>query len=795
MRLSEIRPEDLEHVQATPAVTETGEIEVELPDGTRGTISPDMQDRAIQDGLRVISQEEKQREVDLEDADDSNLLAAATSGLRGLTAGISDQIIARTGLLSEQKLKDLQDANPYVSTAGEITGTIAPAILSGGTSLGAKALAATPAGLIELAGKKTAQKLTGKFLSQTTSNVVKNAVKLGAGSAVEGSLYGVGKLISEDALGDAEFNAENLLASAGAGALIGGSVGGIFGAGAPLVKKALSDVTDKFATSLKGLRDSEIGFMKYLGADKRHIGAVSKKADLTLKDLNNLAMDIGNGFEDSVDDIIRNGGITKPGSKTLKEAAQTTVDEVEKNNDTVLQASFKMMDNALEQAENNVASRSIIGGDEITGKDLALKVKDKFLGPNSGLDDPFRKDIQDVIKDLEGIKTQTDPATGRVYTQPLTPRELKKQSNIYAKEAKFTKVNPTRRDDVYRYLRGEIESQIDRVLESTGGKEVSESYYKAKKMAEKSFHLSDIIQNGKNKAANNKGFTLTQGLATGIGGTVGGIPGAAIGYAARTAQQEYGDKIVSYALRNIEKASNKGKLGISDAVESFFRKSNTTGKISGRAGIKYLTGEEINEDKEKDIQEKVIQYYREPAEIVDSFVKNNKEIIESAPKTAQALQQRILNAAQFLGSKIPKKDESPFQDTPRSRSEIMKFKNYVEAVENPYKTLENLKHGYLSPEAMEAMKVVYPKMFSAIRDEMAHRLPEFKNISEKQKAEISKILNLSSKKAYSPQGFATLQGVSEQGVKRDMQQQRVSPTPKFNQGNRSETDMQRVSRP
>ena len=59
--------------------------------------------------------------------------------------------------------------------------------------------------------------------------VLRKGIAKGAGSAVEGSLYGVGHLISEEALGRAEFNAENLMAYGGKGALWGGLVGGGLG--------------------------------------------------------------------------------------------------------------------------------------------------------------------------------------------------------------------------------------------------------------------------------------------------------------------------------------------------------------------------------------------------------------------------------------------------------------------------------------------------------------------------------------------------------------------------------------
>jgi hypothetical protein len=94
-----------------------------------------------------------------------------------------------------------------------------------GSSTINKIAAASPAALAESFGSLIGAKASAK-LSGTTSKVVKDAVKLGVGSSVEGALYGTGKLISEDQLGNAEFNAENLLATIGESAALGGVLGG-----------------------------------------------------------------------------------------------------------------------------------------------------------------------------------------------------------------------------------------------------------------------------------------------------------------------------------------------------------------------------------------------------------------------------------------------------------------------------------------------------------------------------------------------------------------------------------------
>jgi hypothetical protein len=106
-----------------------------------------------------------------------------------------------------------------------------------------------------------------------------------------------------------------------------------------------------------------------------------------------------------------------------------------------------------------------------------------------------------------------------------------------------------------------------------------------------------------------------------------------------------------------------------------------------------------------------------------------------------------------------------------------------------------MKQGYFTPEAAEAIKVVYPAIYEAIKQEFMQRLPEFKNITERQKSELSRILGLNAKKAYTPQGFATLQAVSTQGVQQEFEQKArvgITAAKNINSSNRASTGIDKV---
>lgn len=222
------------------------EVPVVSPDGERGTVPSEEAPKAFSQGFKFVTpkqieQEKKQKEYG--EGIEAEATAAALGAARGLTFGLSDQALSRLNLVKPEALKLYRDLNPTSSLVGEIAGTVGPAFLSGGSSLVAKGAAKTLPSLAMKAGVETAEavgkNVTGKIANKTVSRIVENAAKAGAGSAVEGALYGTGQLISEDALGDAEFNAENLIAYAAKGAAIGGVTGGSI----PLIGEVAKGIT------------------------------------------------------------------------------------------------------------------------------------------------------------------------------------------------------------------------------------------------------------------------------------------------------------------------------------------------------------------------------------------------------------------------------------------------------------------------------------------------------------------------------------------------------------------------
>lgn len=1008
MRLSKITSDVIE--EAAPQVASVGgKINVQLSDGSRGTIDEYDLPEVLETGGRVVPEEEIKREKEFAEAGEKPVLAGAVAAIRGATLGASDFLIKETGLLSEQQLQDLQEANPTASVAGEVVGAVAPTFLTGGAGLAGRAAvsklvaqgmakeaaeaavskmgssvlnkvaAASPAALAEsigaIAGAKTALKL-----SDTTSKVIKSAVNLGVGSAVEGALFGTGKLISEDQLGNAEFNAENLLATIGENAVLGGVLGGatsLAGSGLKATYKQIlgtskGKVVDTYINQIdadeafkQGIKDSikngealEQGLLALKDPEIQAIKArlpdapITKGMESALKPVKQVenylfdapsldgeairksAQDVVNYVEKNVDDIWSGAKSASPeeagdlikktfmaninapwqsglayysdlmgefGNKAVPERFRTRLANEIKASDAYRLAKdgpeIKRVLSILEDKKDLISRQD----QELLELGLNKRQISEFR-KDGGVSDKLNKELNNAGINLKEFNNAIARHADELPATELTLAQIKEmQSDIGAKLRVAVGSEKKLLRKAYDNLRGMMDGIIrESVGDSGNAKKIIKGLdaanadyvkaYQAKdeiadllgikgadfddvidkletasvydlnkkflniKKADKAFEVLEkypeigkIVLATRQNDLLNKHLTQTGVNYAGLKKTITKMSDAeSLLYFGgdEKRKQKFIDLLTLYekrpqtlnpsgtdvrkeirellspkkwlenwvlgdiykgkdskigktldqiipGLNVVEKSANNGKKKISEAVEGFFK--NTSG-VTGKAALRYMTGQNVKNDEE--IEKKVEYYSQDPSIIIENFTSNNQALINAAPKTAQAAQNRIIKAVEFLSQKAPKKDLSPFNDVEIPKSELMKFKNYVEAVENPYAVLENLKSGYFTPEAGESIRVIYPQMFNAIKQEFMGRLNEVK-LTEKQKANLSVILGIDSRKAYTPSGFAVLQQASARGVQEDLQNQTPQKIPvtagkEIKASNRAQSGLDRV---
>lgn len=120
-----------------------------------------------------------------------------------------------------------------------------------------------------------------------------------------------------------------------------------------------------------------------------------------------------------------------------------------------------------------------------------------------------------------------------------------------------------------------------------------------------------------------------------------------------------------------------------------------------------------------------------PTRLTERIVGRVGQMEQVAPRTAQAVAGAASNAAAFLYSKAPKDPLPPMPGVKREYqppdSEIDKWSRYVEAVDDPMAVLDHVRDGTLTREHVEAIKTIYPKLYTKMVTELVGQLDELES--------------------------------------------------------------------
>lgn len=244
------------------------------------------------------------------------------------------------------------------------------------------------------------------------------------------------------------------------------------------------------------------------------------------------------------------------------------------------------------------------------------------------------------------------------------------------------------------------------------------------------------------EAARNTGFTAEMGFLGGaiLGGPVGAVAGGVIGAVmnpARTIRQLVTLERISGGY------SQRVKAGLHRFIDRYRPGASTgkRGKLAKRliapTSVHALKDASFGEKKrESKTRQEAFQHRMEelreftaPEISASRIAKSTETVGHVAPKVAQAIQVKALQAAKFLLAKAPKNPGAPIIFGPEwkpSETALSTFERYVRAVSDPMSIVTDLENGTLSHEAVEAMKAIYPKMYEEIRSEMIANIGELR---------------------------------------------------------------------
>lgn len=201
-------------------------------DGVAGTVPRTQLEQALASGEYTLEDPEATAARLLE-AEHGGLGGQALTALEGAASTVSfggsdvalDALGARTG--------ERAQVNPRSRLAGEVAGALVP--------VGA-------AGVAGKAGKTVSSALGAE---RAGASLLRRSLARGAGTALEGSMFGLGQGVSELALTDRELDAEAVLSTLGSHALAGAKVGGLVGSALPVLGAATQSIRGKVASAFQ----------------------------------------------------------------------------------------------------------------------------------------------------------------------------------------------------------------------------------------------------------------------------------------------------------------------------------------------------------------------------------------------------------------------------------------------------------------------------------------------------------------------------------------------------------------
>lgn len=154
-----------------------------------------------------------------------------------------------------------------------------------------------------------------------------------------------------------------------------------------------------------------------------------------------------------------------------------------------------------------------------------------------------------------------------------------------------------------------------------------------------------------------------------------------------------------------------------------------------------------------------------PAMVVDRVSQGLGPVAEAAPKVTALATETALRGVNFLASKLPPSRQDPFSLQPQlqkstraSDAEVSRFMRYAQAVDDPLIVLREAKSGTLTRDHVEAVKAVYPKLYSEIQTQVLRAVVDSKKeLPYDRRIQLGILLDIPTDKTLSPDFLRAIQ--------------------------------------
>ena len=226
------------------------------------------------------------------------------------------------------------------------------------------------------------------------------------------------------------------------------------------------------------------------------------------------------------------------------------------------------------------------------------------------------------------------------------------------------------------------------------------------------------------------------------------VAGEPLAKGAEMMAEKAAEKASTQAFNN-ELAGKANKASAVNQAKSIIQR--TTDKIQSgaksifnqKAPMVPMMGEKTEEAYRKN-SKRVKQLGQNPQAMLDHMQNNSQSLYAAMPNITQGVYNTLTKGVGFLNSKIPQPQaqytlDPEFQP---STSQMAKFNNYYNAVNDPVGVLKHVKQGTLSTDSLEALEAVHPHLLNEMKMEvMGHINPEkIKDMSYPTKIALTKFI-------------------------------------------------------
>lgn len=390
--------------------------------------------------------------------------------------------------------------------------------------------------------------------------------------------------------------------------------------------------------------------------------------------------------------------------------------------------------------KSDMLSSFMKGAQGLPEKDLAAPIR-KMTG---NLDEVYST-LKDTVKDLQdSVEKHYDPFMKKEVISGLSPEVnglMQEYNNLMKEngfEQAFTKMTPSGRvvdpskvssffknidapgQDIKRGLLEDFFDLSKRVADAQENKMGFEGARESigDRFAALSKEQGDLADLASAMARKQGPSKVIPWITGGVGSMIGGPTGGAIGYG------------LGHVIANpyeVGKALHQGIQGLQTAGKII----SDIGSIIDKGALNVFKGEKASSatigsmprSKFDKITDR-INTLADPHAMINHLENNMGNMKQQLPNIAPFMQATIQRGTQFLQEKIPQPAsqlplDAKFEATP---SQVSKFAEYYNAVNDPTVALKQIKQGTLSNETMETLNTVYPQLLHQMRVALAENM-------------------------------------------------------------------------